>query len=90
MLGVPALRVLVDVLIFRQVPDEQRGRVIAAVITLFGLGGPIGVGAAGLLLQYFPARTAMAVLAGTLALGVAYSLTRRALRTVDWPADGPR
>jgi len=38
MLGVPALRVLFDVLILRQAPAAERGRVAGAVMTLFGLG----------------------------------------------------
>jgi MFS family permease len=84
-LGIPALQVLVDVLIFRQVPDEQRGRVISATITLIGIGMPVGTGLAGLLLQYLAAPYAMAVLAGILALAGGYAATRRHLRTARWP-----
>ncbi len=84
-LGMPALHVLVDVLIFRQVPDEERGRVIAAVITLFGLGMPVGSAAAGLLLQFFGAPHAMFVLAGALVLCAGFAGTRRELRTARWP-----
>jgi MFS family permease len=84
-LGIPALQVLVDVLIFRQVPDEQRGRVISATITLVGIGMPMGTGLAGVLLQYLAAPYAMAVLSGVLALGAGYAATRRHLRTARWP-----
>ncbi|HEX5404514.1 MAG TPA: MFS transporter [Pseudonocardiaceae bacterium] len=84
-LGIPALQVLVDVLIFRQVPDEQRGRVISATITLIGIGMPIGAGLAGLLLQYLAAPVAMAVLACTLAGACGYAATRRHLRSARWP-----
>ena len=43
MLGIPALRVLVDILVIRQAPPEQRGRVVAALMTLIGLGVPAGL-----------------------------------------------
>jgi MFS family permease len=84
-LGLPALQVLIDVLIFRQVPDDQRGRVIAAVITLIGIGMPLGTLLSGVLLQYLSPSHAMLVLAGALALGAGYSATRRELRTARWP-----
>ncbi|HEX5496538.1 MAG TPA: MFS transporter [Mycobacteriales bacterium] len=79
-LGVPAMRVLVDVLIFRPIPDERRGRTIATVITLFGLGVPVGTAAGGLLLEYVGATTTMLVLAGALALFVGYAIIRPELR----------
>ena len=63
MLGVPSIRVLVDVLVFRQTPDAERGRVIAAVMVLIGLGMPVGVFFTGMLLQYLSASTALLVLA---------------------------
>jgi predicted MFS family arabinose efflux permease len=84
-LGLPSLRVLVDVLIFRQVSDEQRGRTIAAVMTLFSIGPPIGIAAGGVLLELFTARTAGLVLAGTLAAGIGYAARYRALRGAQWP-----
>ena len=57
MLGIPAIRVLFDVLILRQAPAEARGRVVGAVMTLFGLGMPVGFALAGLLLQFLSAGT---------------------------------
>jgi predicted MFS family arabinose efflux permease len=87
MLGIPALRVLVDVLIFRQVPDHQRGRVIAAVITLFSVGAPVGIAASGLLLQYFSARTTMLSLAGVLVVGALYCCAQPQLRRARWPVE---
>ncbi|MFE9686818.1 MFS transporter [Streptomyces sp. NPDC006285] len=86
MLGIPVLRVLVDVLIFRQVPDAQRGRTIAAVMTLFTVGAPIGMLLAGLLLEYAPPGTAMLALAALCALGALYAFSRRELRQATWPA----
>jgi MFS family permease len=86
MLGVPALRVLVDILVIRQAPPEQRGRVIAALMTLIGLGAPAGLAGCGLLLQYLPGQAAMLILAGTEAAGVAYCATRRELWLARWPA----
>lgn len=86
MLAVPAMRVLLDVLVLRQAPDQERGRVIAAVMVLLGLGTPVGVGAAGLLLQYLTATTTMIVLGSVLALAVAVFAPRRTLLQARWPA----
>lgn len=85
MLGVPSIRVLLDVLVFRQAPPEQRGRVLATVLTLVGVGAPVGLAAAGLLLQYLPAQAALLVLAGFLAVGVLACATRRELWQARWP-----
>lgn len=85
MLGVPAIRVLLDILILRPAPDGERGRVAGAVITLLGLGGPAGLAVVGLLLEYLPAQTAMLILAGTLAIGVLCTATRRELWQAEWP-----
>jgi MFS family permease len=85
MLGVPAIRVLVDVLVFRQTPDAERGRVIAAVMVLIGLGIPVGAFATGMLLQFLSATTALLVLAGVLAIAVALFGTRRDLVRARWP-----
>ncbi|GAB1644398.1 MFS transporter [Krasilnikovia sp. MM14-A1259] len=87
MLGVPSLRVLVDVLIFRQVQPEVRGRVVAGVMTLFTLGAPIGVGLSGVLLSTLPASTALLALAAALAVTVAAALFSRTLRTARWPGE---
>jgi len=85
MLGVPALRVLIDVLIIRQTPDEQRGRIVAAVMMLVSLGIPAGMAGTGLLLQLLPAQAAMLTLVGVLAVGVAYCATKRELWRARWP-----
>jgi MFS family permease len=85
MLAVPAMRVLLDVLVLRQAPDQERGRVVAAVMVLLGLGTPAGVGAAGLLLQYLTAPVTMLVFGAALALAVAVFATRRELLQARWP-----
>jgi hypothetical protein len=85
MLGLPALRVLLDILILRQAPEEQRGRVVAAVMILMAVGMPAGYAATGLLLQYLSAQTAMLILAGALAIGVLYSATKGELWQARWP-----
>lgn len=85
MLGVPSIRVLLDILILRQAPESERGRVVGAVMTLMGLGMPVGLAATGLLLQYLSAQTAMLILAGALAAGVLYSVTKRELWQAGWP-----
>jgi MFS family permease len=85
MLGVPALRVLLDVLVLRQAPDRERGRVIGAVMVLMGLGMPAGLAGTGLLLQYLPTTTVLLALTGTLAVGLAFFATRRELLHARWP-----
>ncbi len=85
MLGVPAIRVLVDILVIRQAPPAQRGRVVAALMTLIGLGIPAGVAGCGLLLQYLPAQAAMLALAGTQLLAVAFCSARPELWQARWP-----
>jgi MFS family permease len=86
MLGVPSIRVLLDVLVLRQVPAGQRGRVMGALTTLMGLGMPIGLAGAGVLLQYLSAPAVMLVLAGVLAAGVLWCATMRPLWQARWPA----
>ena len=88
LLGVPALRVLADILIIRQATPERRGRVVAAVMTLIALGMPVGIAGCGLLLQYLPAQTAMLTLAAAMAVVTAYGLSRPELRHARWPQDG--
>ncbi|QMU75445.1 MFS transporter [Streptacidiphilus sp. PB12-B1b] len=85
-LGVPTLSVLLDVLIFRQVPEHQRGRTITSAMTIIGLGIPVGTGAIGLLLQYLGGAGAMFCLAGLLACGAVWAAAQPRLRAARWPA----
>jgi hypothetical protein len=85
LLGVPALRVLADILIIRQATPERRGRVVAAVMTLIALGMPVGIAGCGLLLQYLPAQVAMLTLAAAMAVVTAFGLSCRELRQARWP-----
>jgi predicted MFS family arabinose efflux permease len=87
-LAMPALRVMIDVLIFQQVPDELRGRVIAVTMTVLMAGIPAGTLAVGLLLERLAPTTTLLLLTGALALGLLPATCSRALRTADWPA-GP-
>jgi MFS family permease len=85
LLGVPALRVLADILIIRQATPERRGRVVAAVMTLIALGMPVGIAGCGLLLQYLPAQIAMLTLAAAMTVVTAFGLSCRELRHARWP-----
>jgi MFS family permease len=85
MLGVPALSVLLDVLIFRQVPDRRRGSVIVATATLAGVGAPVGTAVAGLLLQHLAPQAALLLVAAFLAVAGVYAGTRAELRAARWP-----
>jgi MFS family permease len=84
-LGVPAIRVLLDVLILRQAPEGERGRVVGAVMTLMSIGMPAGLVAGGLMLQYLSAQTTMLILAGALAAGVLYCAAKPQLWHARWP-----
>lgn len=86
MLGLPAIRVLIDILVIRQAPPEQRGRTIAALMTLFGLGTPVGLAGAGLLLQHLPGWSATLVVAALEAVVVVYCSTKRELWRATWPS----
>jgi Transmembrane secretion effector len=83
--GTPAIRVLLDVLVFRRAPAAERGRVIAALLTLMGLGVPAGSAVAGLLLQLMPAPAAVLSLAAALAAGVVVCSGQPALWQARWP-----
>ncbi|WP_441247482.1 MFS transporter [Kitasatospora sp. McL0602] len=85
MIGVPALRVMVDVLIFQRVPDELRGRVIAATMTAFMLGMPAGMMSSGLLLDHFSPGFVLTLLSVLLAVGLIPATVSRSLRTAEWP-----
>jgi MFS family permease len=85
MLGVPAIRVLLDVLILRQAPEAERGRMVGALMTLMSAGMPAGLAAAGLLLQYLSAQATMLILAGLLAAGVVYCSAKPQLWHARWP-----
>jgi predicted MFS family arabinose efflux permease len=86
MLGVPSLRVLVDVLILRRVPDEQRGRTITAFMTILTIGIPFGTLAGGLSLQFWGPTATILAIGGLNALAVAIAVSDRHLRAARWPA----
>ncbi|MFF4813244.1 MFS transporter [Kitasatospora sp. NPDC001309] len=87
--GVPALRVMLDLLVFRQVPDRLRGRVIAATMTLLTAGMPAGSFAAGLLLDRFSPAVTLAAIAALLAAALLPATASRTLRRATWPAAAP-
>jgi MFS family permease len=84
-LGNPAMRVLVDILIFRQVPDHTRGRTVAATMILIGIGMPTGSLLGGMLLQYTNVTVAVIVLAAVPAACTALVSLDRPLRQARWP-----
>jgi MFS family permease len=86
MLGVPAVSVLIDVLILRQVPDERRGRTMAAMMTVMTIGMPVGTLAGGLLLQLFGPIVTILVIALVCAAGCVLGVSDRDLRDAQWPA----
>ncbi|MEU6930769.1 MFS transporter [Streptomyces sp. NPDC046385] len=85
-LGLPALKILVDIMIFRQTPDHRRGRAIAATITLIGAGSPLGSLVGGLALQFLGVTGAIALIAGVQALITVAGLVNRHVRSARWPA----
>jgi predicted MFS family arabinose efflux permease len=86
LLGVPSLRVLIDVRILRRVPDEQRGRTITAVMTVLTIGIPFGTLAGGLSVSVWGPTTTILAIGGLNAVGVTIALSDRRLRAARWPA----
>ncbi|WP_344554342.1 MFS transporter [Kitasatospora saccharophila] len=83
-LGVPALRVMLDVLVFQRVPEEMRGRAMAGTMTLLMAGLPLGTMTAGLLLDRLPAPTVLVLLATALAAALLPLTFGRTLRGTSW------
>ncbi|MFE1317608.1 MFS transporter [Kitasatospora phosalacinea] len=83
-LGVPALRVMLDVLVFQRVPEAMRGRAMAGTMTLLMAGLPLGTMTAGLLLDRLPAPTVLLLLAAALAAALLPLTFGRALRGTSW------
>ncbi|MDR3032060.1 MAG: MFS transporter [Kitasatospora sp.] len=83
-LGVPALRVMLDVLVFQRVPEEVRGRAMAGTMTLLMAGLPLGTMTAGLLLDRLPAATVLVLLAAALAAALLPLTFGRSLRGTRW------
>jgi len=84
--AIPAAQVLVDVLILQQVPDHQRGRVLSAVMTLMGLGMPIGAAFGGSVLQIASPSTVLYGAAVAMAGVAAFAASQRNLRAAQWPS----
>ena len=82
----PAVEILVNVLILQQVPDRQRGRVLSAVLTISGLGMPLGAAFGGTLLQLLSATTVLIGAAALLGCVTLAALAQRDLRAAQWPA----
>lgn len=88
-LAAPATRVLVDLMMFRRVAPEQRGRVMSAALTVWGLGASIGLFLAGGLLDVLSVRTSTLVIGGVLAVLTLWAASDRRFRTMRWPVDEP-
>ncbi|HEU5355236.1 MAG TPA: MFS transporter [Actinocrinis sp.] len=89
MLGVPAAVVLLDVLIFRQVDDAVRGRTISSTMTILNVGLSLGPLAAGLLMQYAGATSAVLAFSAVIAAAGFGALGSRAVRSARWPETAP-
>ncbi|MFE4975875.1 MFS transporter [Kitasatospora sp. NPDC056651] len=84
--GVPTLRVMLDLLVFRQVPDALRGRVIAATMTLLTAGMPAGSFVTGLLLDRSSPAAVLVAISALLAVALLAATASRTLRRAVWPA----
>ncbi|MFJ9693409.1 MFS transporter [Kitasatospora sp. NPDC101183] len=87
--GTPALRVMLDLLVFRQVPDELRGRVIAATVALLTAGMPAGSFASGLLLDRFSPAATLVVVTALFTAALLPVTFNRTLHRAAWPATDP-
>lgn len=84
-LGLPSLKILVDILIFRQTPDHRRGRAIAATITLIGVGSPLGSLVGGVALQFVGVTGAILLIAGIQTVITVAGLANRHVTAARWP-----
>ncbi|MGV4928251.1 MFS transporter (plasmid) [Streptomyces sp. BHT-5-2] len=85
-MGKPALYVLIDVIVFHQVDDAVRGRVISGSFTVLSVGAPLGSAAAGLLLGHLAHHAAIALLCLILLVPLGAATTSSKLRSAHWPA----
>ena len=83
--GMPALMVMIDILVFRQVPDDVRGRVIAGTFTAFGIGAPLGSAVAGLLLDAFSPQVSILIVCALISAPLCMVSKQRSLRDAVWP-----
>ncbi|MER7702813.1 MFS transporter [Kitasatospora sp. NPDC097605] len=88
-LGIPTLRVMIDLLVFSRVPDALRGRVISATLTMFTVGMPAGTVGSGLLLDHLSPAAALGAVAALLAAGLVPATAGRTLRRAGWPERAP-
>ncbi len=86
LLTLPALRVMLDVLIFQRVDDALRGRVVSATMNLFMMGMPAGLLGSGLLLDHTNPAITFGALALMLTLTLIPATRNTALRASEWPA----
>jgi MFS family permease len=84
-LGKPALYVLIDVIVFQQVDDSVRGRVISGSFTVLAVGGPIGSAVAGLLLGNLGHAASIGLFCLVLIVPLCAGTLSRRLRRADWP-----
>ncbi|MFE4519954.1 MFS transporter [Kitasatospora sp. NPDC056783] len=83
--GVPTLRVMLDLLVFRQVADALRGRVIAATMTLLTAGMPAGSFVAGLLLDRSSPAAVLVAISALLTVALLAATASRPRRRATWP-----
>ncbi|MFF7454764.1 MFS transporter [Kitasatospora sp. NPDC008115] len=84
-LGIPTLRVMIDLLVFSRVSDALRGRVISATLTTFTIGMPAGTVGSGLLLDHLSPAAALGTVAALLAAALVPATAGRTLRRAGWP-----
>ncbi|WP_078910061.1 MFS transporter [Streptomyces sp. NRRL S-87] len=84
-LTTPALRVLIDIMILRQVPEDRRGRTIVATMTVLQCGPAAGTLGAGLLLQFAGTTGAILALGGLQAVVTLVGVADRGVAAARWP-----
>jgi MFS family permease len=86
-LAAPATRVLVDLMMFRRVSPDQRGRVMSAALAIWGLGASVGLFLTGWLLEVLSVRAATLVIGSVLAVLTLVALADQQFRSMVWPVD---
>lgn len=83
--GIPARMVAVDIMIYRRVSDEVRGRVISVALTVQTVGSSIGNMLAGFTLAALSPQHAVWVICLVVAVSLTALSAGRGLRQARWP-----
>lgn len=84
-IGIPVRLVMIDIMIFRQVEDAIRGRVISGALLILTVGVSTGNMFGGYLTNFLSPGSSILVMSFILAVCLSVASTNRRLRHAGWP-----